>query len=354
MIVCFTPRSKFNNLIGKCPASVKINLTQQMQTMLGLSAEELKYQLLKLVLTPPEKKPMEALLNETEAEIVMKIDPEFNIKVANELRSARVSNVDKNFMAIPRHPYDNDDEYQKFLKCFKNDIIKGGIAEIVFAHCSELKESDFESFMYLTSQSEEKSVYGGLRKAGFPRQYAELLWPYAKQFNKFVLEARKAWPNINVATAQSLNVIQTSTTNVTTSLPDTSKDVAESTTTIQNDNSQKEVQSLECTNEPIQNSSTLSVATPAQNRSTAITPRVILENDRIFREFDECWIQVDTINKKNIESMEFEFSDFSSLYEAFSNLHRAMEELVSHGFTESEVWKKRYAINSLFASCKKF
>ncbi len=378
MVVSCALRQKTKKALKDVPSYVKTEVQNTVSQWVGLPREELENRLFKLVLTPASANPLKDVLSQNAIESISKVCPDFHIKFANEVRSQRQSfGFEENFMEV-KIPYSPAPEYEAFSKEFDSSLIlKYSIANAIFTYARNLPEEKFERFLYLTSQTEEKYIFGGLREAGFPDELSKLLLPYAGKFNRFLVEFRKF-------TLSNDKITNDSVTHASKAMPsEEPKEVTEDATPheeveVENTEVTEEVETAEeaaesfdepkdveseadSENSEVTEETSEIVKEPKQTEednmhiSPKITPVVILKNEAIFCEFYECLLKLNELsNKKDLMDNEFTHSDFQALSTAYADLNRALMEIAAFGFNSENVWNKRQAIMALFNSLKEF
>ena len=388
MVVSCALRQKTKKVLKDVPPYVRNEVQSAVSLWVGLPREELEIRLLKMILPPTSSQELKEALSLRSIESISKVCPDFNIKFANEVRSQRQGfGFEEGFMEV-KVPYSPAPEYEAFSKQFdSNLILKYSIANAIFTYSSALSKEKFERFLYLTSQTEEKYIFGGLREAGFPDALSKLFWPYAGKFNRFLVEFRKytlsneKTVNVPVAPVLMAKSIEepkevkedakiTEETEVAKKAPgsfDIPKDVEpevseiveEPKPAVENSNAEA-VSSCSESNVLREDASEIVQELSEQQEDKMhivpkITPRVVLKNEAIFYEFYECLLKlIDLRDKKDTMAKEFTHSDFQALSTAYTDLNCALNELSTFGFNAEDVWNKRLAIVSLFNSLKEF
>lgn len=349
MVVSCALRQKTKKALKDVPSYVKNEVQNTVSQWVGLPREELENRLFKMVLTPASANPLKDVLSQNAIESISKVCPDFHIKFANEVRSQRQSfGFEENFMEV-KIPYSPAPEYEAFSKEFDSSLIlKYSIANAIFTYARNLPEEKFERFLYLTSQTEEKYIFGGLREAGFPDELSKLLWPYAGKFNRFLVEFCK------FTLSNDKNIASKTVASASTAKPIKELKPTEENSTTEVGNSCFESNVLK------ENALDIVQGLPVQQEdkmhfSPKITPEVILKNEAIFCEFYECLLKLNELsNKKDLMDNEFTHSDFQVLSTAYADLNRALKEITAFGFNSENVWNKRQAIMALFNSLKEF
>lgn len=378
MVVSCALRQKTKKALKDVPSYVKNEVQNTVSQWVGLPREELEKRLFEMVLTPASANPLKDVLSQNAIESISKVCPDFHIKFANEVRSQRQSfGFEEGFMDV-KVPYSPAPEYETFSKEFDSSLIlKYSIANAIFTYARNLPEEKFERFLYLTSQTEEKYIFGGLREAGFPDELSKLLLPYAGKFNRFLVEFRKftlsnekitndpvTYAPKAMPSEEPKKVTEDATPHEEAEVENTevTEEVETAEEAAENFDEPKDVESeADSENSEVTEETSEIVKEPKQTEednmhiSPKITPVVILKNEAIFCEFYECLLKLNELsNKKDLMDNEFTHSDFQALSTAYADLNRALMEIAAFGFNSENVWNKRQAIMALFNSLKEF